>query len=231
MGSILEINLIGLKRKFSRDTLNTYSYLKINEENSIISINEEDNALLKVLKKELESLNDFDVYIDVGAGNGDTTLLLQKGYCFTFEPSERNYNHLLQNIALNPELKIIPFQRAISNCEHYYKIKEYKPEPINTLDSISIASKESNKITSTLDNLFLYIGLHIKVIKIDAEGFDYFVLEGAQQIINKFKPIIIVEKNCHTNSEYSENIIDFLLKNGYSIEEINRTDVIGRYKK
>lgn len=228
MTEIIEVNLMGLKRRFDKNTLNDYSYLKINDKNSIISVDEEDNTLLETLKKELEKLNDFDVYIDVGAGNGDTTLLLQKGFCFTFEPSERNFTHLIRNVALNPELKIIPIQRALSNCEYYYKINQQSL--FSTLDSISIAPKFHRKVTTTLDNFFFEFGLPIKLIKIDAEGCDYFILEGAQQIINKFKPIIVVEKNCHTNPEYSQHIVDFFIKNNYSIEEINRTDILGRYK-
>ena len=228
MSEIIEVNYMGLKRRFSKDTLNNYSYLKLNENNSMISIDAEDNSLLLTIKKELESFNDFDVYIDIGAGNGDTTLLIQKGFCFSFEPSERNFLHLLKNIKLNPQLKIIPIQRAMSNCEYYYKMNQ--ESSISTLDSISIAPKFHRKVTTTLDKFFFEFGLQIKLIKIDAEGCDYFILEGAQKIINRFKPIIIVEKNCQTNSEYSNNIIAFLVNNNYSIKDINRTDVIARHK-
>ena len=51
----------------------------------------------------------------------------------------------------------------------------------------------------------------IDMIKIDVDGIEFDILNGAKEIIKKFKPILIVE----TNDE--SRIIEFCLSNGYKI--------------
>ncbi len=76
----------------------------------------------------------------------------------------------------------------------------------------------------TLDDYVFTNKLKPDVIKIDVEGYEYFVLEGAVKIINKYNPIIILsyhpnllKKNGINNNKFMKLINDLRL----SLKNIN----------
>jgi len=84
----------------------------------------------------------------------------------------------------------------------------------------STLAKEIKVPTKTLDTLLKELNISkIDLIKIDTEGFEYEILEGAGETISKFKPKMIVDVH---SEELREKIIRFLLKN-YSLvyEKVN----------
>ena len=46
---------------------------------------------------------------------------------------------------------------------------------------------------STIDKTFSDFSGEVDLIKIDTEGWEYFVLKGGKQTINKYRPIILME--------------------------------------
>jgi FkbM family methyltransferase len=67
----------------------------------------------------------------------------------------------------------------------------------------------------TLDNLFYENDIHVDFIKIDTEGWEYFILQGGEKTIQKYKPFIQMEcsktnmKQCNVDvSEFERYIID-----------------------
>lgn len=78
--------------------------------------------------------------------------------------------------------------------------------------------------TLTLDEIS-YQFKNIGIIKIDVEGFEYFVLLGAKDIINKHKPLILIE----IWDVNKEKIFD-LMENqyGYNLELIEEQNYICR---
>ena len=63
---------------------------------------------------------------------------------------------------------------------------------------------------------------NISLIKIDVEGHEFEVLEGARNVIMKNKPIIIFEHNIGTNKNNIEDIERFLQNQEYTFFKINR---------
>jgi len=133
-------------------------------------------------------------YIDVGAAIGDTMLLLfhkcpgmiNQFYCFDgdkefFEYQKYNLrNHTngqIFNVLLSDE----------NNIEEKNLVRTH-------LGTASVLGNSTTK-TTTLDEVLFDSKLanNIDLIKIDVDGFDGKVIAGAEQIILKYKPVIIFE--------------------------------------
>ena len=67
--------------------------------------------------------------------------------------------------------------------------------------------------TTTLDSFFYDTDTKVDFIKIDTEGYEYYILQGGIKTINKYKPIIQLEWNkynliqCNVSEEMLDNII------------------------
>jgi UDP-N-acetylenolpyruvoylglucosamine reductase len=65
----------------------------------------------------------------------------------------------------------------------------------------------------------------IDFIKLDVEGFEYFVLAGGSNIIVQSKPLMFIElddSNMRENNKSAKELIDLLISFGY--KEIYRAD-------
>lgn len=155
-----------------------------------------DNEIYHLIKKILNTFEDKDVYIDVGAFVGDTCLFINKGRCFAFEPSVRNFLYLVKNCKLNPNRKIIPSMVAISDKQERYEVVEFKDRVDGSGSEDYIELGKGNFETDTIDNLFKCTS-SIKLIKTDTEGYDLKVLEGAKETIRIHRPIVILERECN----------------------------------
>jgi len=186
-----------------------------------------DDTSLNILKKFNPKLTTF---IDIGANIG-TTCIPAASFGFkviAYEANPLMASYLLQNISLNPNLKIIAFPLALGNIKNETIeifenmgnqgsssiIKEWSPGKqtkvkykthITTLDE-SIKTLEIRKN----ENL---------IIKLDVEGYEPEVIKGAMSTIKKYKPIILFENN--PSSIYSVNGIHQHLHNYkyYSVTE------------
>lgn len=143
-----------------------------------------------------------DIVVDVGANIGALTVpLAQKigpsGYMLAFEPQQYIYYILCGNIALNNLTNTHIFQRAVkekSNEIITIPIFDYEKEA--NFGSMSSAEKAdgiklgSPVKTIMIDDLKLSVP---KLIKIDVEGEEYNVLQGARSTIERSLPYLYVE--------------------------------------
>jgi hypothetical protein len=69
----------------------------------------------------------------------------------------------------------------------------------------------------TLDNIFYDNNIPVHFIKIDTEGWEYFILQGGENTIKKYKPFIQIEW-CEPNmAQCNVNMHDF---NRYIAEQL-----------
>lgn len=151
--------------------------------------------------------------VDVGAYIGDSTKWFEDaGFkCHAFEPMPDAFECL----KLNAHPDTICDNVAIGNGQTYATIDESE----GNLGGRSLLINIGDKIAPTLDSLFPY---GIDVLKIDAEGFEPFILEGAKETLKK-KPIVIIEINEEALSRFwfkPEDILKHL--EGYEFEEVYR---------
>lgn len=220
---IVNISINNITRTFDRFTLLDGGY-QIDK----IGYVHHDKEVFDMITRVAKTMNDDDIMIDVGAGVGDTSLWLEKGTCFAFEPSGRQYAHLLTNMKLNPNNNVVPIMNAVYSRQIHYKIVEGEHYGLDEIKEIDIEKNPTVGLPKAivLDEMFKDVP-NIRLIKIDAEGADFEVLKGAIGIIEKHKPVVIVEID-HVEKKKVEKI---LLDLDYSLVKSAGVNCIGVAKK
>jgi FkbM family methyltransferase len=196
------------------------------------------NAILNIL-------GEGDTFVDLGANEGYFSILASKkvgknGKVFSIEPQQRLWEVIEKNYELNycANATIIPY--AVSEKEERLIINLYPT--INTGAS-SLSNEENfgktrsnmrkkffgtqHIQTKQLDNLAedYHIG-KINLIKIDIEGFEFFALRSAKNLLkNKLIDHIFVEfhpSHLRDLGQSTEEIAAFLISFGY--EKSNKFD-------
>ena len=132
--------------------------------------------------------------LDIGANIGNHTMFfffecgIKKAYCF--EPIRSTFNILSQNISLNGLSNNVVLKNTAVGAENGTASIAHYDE--TNIGSTQIVLEKNGKIpVVSIDSLG--IKDDIKLIKIDVEGFEVFVLNGCLQTIVKHKPYIMVE--------------------------------------
>lgn len=185
------------------------------------------------LIRYLDSLNMLDwTCIDVGANVGAVALVLAKkvgnaGKIFAFEPGGPNLQRLHSNFALNPGLaavtEIVPNGVGSSRTELWWSEEEGNPGNA----SLGASGLHSVPVTTVDDFVRGRNIARLDFMKVDVEGMELDVFQGARESLLKFRPILYYE----TLSRYSDaqggsnfNKLDSFLAGecGYTLHEIDR---------
>lgn len=171
------------------------------------------------------------VCIDIGANKGDFIELILKNTknpkLYAFEPIPNLFSGLTQKYSSNVELYNLALGNHTEVRDFHLVLNDpawsgFKRQNVEGKLDIEIIKVEVEK----LDNLFVEIP-QIDFIKIDVEGAELYVLEGAKETILKHKPKILFEcANLHLkNYDYTaENIYDYITSElGLRIFSLNNT--------
>lgn len=151
---------------------------------------------IKLLKQVDELLPNNPVMLDIGANVGNHTLywLLKSPkkakHIYSFEVIDETYDILKKNIEINNlKNKVTLFNFGLSNTNSSAKILG---ESSSFLSCCAVMEKGDGGFQfKRLDD----VGIQEKIdfIKIDVEGQEIPVIEGAKNLLNRYKPIIWVE--------------------------------------
>jgi len=157
--------------------------------------------------------------IDIGAQVGLYSLyakFLPKSTFYSFEPFPETFNELNENIKLNDIHNIKTFNIAISDKDGETTLNtSINHNGLHTLGKTPLRFNDIKPLsvkTSTLDNIFNNTPIHF--IKIDTEGYEYFILKGGIEVIKKYKPIIQLEwnitnmKQCDVTESMMEELLE-----------------------
>jgi len=175
------------------------------------------------------------VVCDIGAHHGYFSLLMSKiigtgGYCFAFEPLSENYDCIVKTIQANSLTNITVEQLAVSNHSNQKELHTIPQEFAKSRFVNNIAPSEAYKFsktvivkTTSLDDYFKNCGIpRIDMIKIDVEGAESQVIVGAQSILNKYNPILIMEIHACGKDDLAKHPIVIDLEGiGYQIDVLN----------
>jgi FkbM family methyltransferase len=185
---------------------------------------------IRLAKFLIRNLKPMDTFIDIGAHYGYFSLLAnevmeQKGKIFSFEPSPNTYKLLKHNAALVKNIKAI--QQAVSNKEEqiiFYEFPNLYAE-YNTIDAnqfqqevwfAAYAPKKQEVQAITIDQLVIQEKIMPNIIKIDVEGAEYKVIEGAAQFLQSNSPKIAMEYVAsHRGNKEHTKAHHLLLEMGY----------------
>jgi FkbM family methyltransferase len=183
-----------------------------------------------------EFLRPGDVVIDVGGWQGDTALRYgfavgTTGAVIVFEPNRYIFPVLAANAELNRDkVRIIPCPFAAGE-KPGKMIFEYgdpgfnnggRHEGISPWRHGSVFKLEVEAVR--LDD---YVRQHypdlvdrLRFVKIDAEGYDRFVLESMRDLVTRTKPFLLVEVNKHNTRPQRLDLLGLLDDLGYGAERV-----------
>ena len=151
--------------------------------------------------------------IDVGANIGNHTIFFAKicnSKVFALEPLKHCFEILNQNIKLNKlEDSVTAIQKAAGRKAGKGNVIVVDPKNYGRTQVERNPTGEIELIA--LDELIL--DTEVSIIKIDVEGMEFDVLQGAKKLIKRFNPIMYVEAE---RPEDFKRINSFLSRFGYS---------------
>jgi FkbM family methyltransferase len=172
-------------------------------------------------------LRSGDMVIDAGANMGFYTLLSSilvgnSGRVYAIEPHPRIFKYLKGNLSLNKCENVSAYNVALGDHGGPANISDKRSD-----DQNSILKSSGTEIKMLkLDDLPLTNEL-IALFKIDVEGYEKFVLEGATEILKKVQCVIFESWDEHfSNYDYTtSDIFELLTNHGFHIFKIINNDI------
>jgi FkbM family methyltransferase len=136
-----------------------------------------------------------DTVVEVGANFGGHTLPLAhkvgpEGRVIAFEPTEYGYDRLMANMRLNPHLRNIEVHKRYLSETDNGEV-EVMITSRWAADGIGSDTRLSRFTSVTLDSVLGTRPVH--VLKIDVDGAEQSVLNGARHTITSNRPVLYVE--------------------------------------
>eukprot|EP00435_Cladocopium_sp_Y103_P076455 s1_g194.t1 len=153
--------------------------------------------------------SDF-VALDIGANIGVTSVILSHyladGHVYAFEPGRTIFDKLKINASTLPNVSV----ERLAVADHCGTVTFAE----NTAYG-HIAKEGDNVEAQTVDQIVARLGLErVDFIKIDVEGYESQVFQGAQETIQRFNPIIYFEFNSWCLMAYGDgHPLQFLREN------------------
>lgn len=194
--------------------------------------------------------NNPKVILDIGGHIGSHTVLYSKYIpnvkVHTFEPQKVLYDILNLNIKANQLTNVATYNVAVGHQEGsctmssmlydgYDVPVDYNTEQFLNYGGISLGTGGEAVKMITVDSLQLD---QCDYIKIDVEGAEPFVLEGAINTIRKYKPMIMFESNCKSvTPEMRESLgiapdkvidsaVNILQREGYTLKNLSEDNLL-----
>jgi len=172
-----------------------------------------------------------DVILDAGANVGYFSLLCArwmraKGVVHAFEPFPQTVRKFERNLELNPGLQpVVHLHRAaLSNfigtmgmC-----VPDQRNQGCNFLSSTGGLNVDVTTLDSFCENGQLS---RIDLIKIDVEGSEVALLQGAEQVLRRFRPVLMIEANPCALKNFGNaplDLIQAITRHGYRLSYAGR---------
>jgi FkbM family methyltransferase len=169
------------------------------------------------------------VCIDVGAQMGYLSLAMatsagRQTAVHAFEPEDINAARFRENMALNNIQNVQLHREAVSNIEgtlHLFLSKTANAGTHSTLYNERTVTEESIQIpATTLDAFARATNLpRLDLIKVDVEGAEFEVIQGADSVLRTYRPRVILELCDRLQIERglsSRQIKEFMVERDYS---------------
>lgn len=159
-----------------------------------------------------------DIFIDVGAHTGWYAIQAAKvigsaGHVIALEPDETNRGHLERNLSLNGITNYTAISAAAWSKSGSIR---WSPGEVSVWNKIDETKGSATVQTITLDELASQLSLsRLDWIKLDIEGAEVDAIEGAEQVLKRFHPILFIEIH-----ETLEPVKRLLAQFGYVIQKV-----------
>jgi len=161
------------------------------------------------------------IFIDVGSNIGTISLAVSTTFkdaqIFSFEANPTTYKNFLANLKLNKSKNISPFSIALGEENRFIQFEDRGTDDQNGVLENKTVKKSIKVEMKRMDDIFLFPS--IRLIKIDVEGYELFVLKGAIENL-KICEAIFFEFSQSNYSKYGYSglkILEFLNNLGFKI--------------
>ena len=170
------------------------------------------------------------VVIDIGANIGAQALPLARrlgrdSRVIAVEPADAAIARLRQNRDMNPELadRVTLVHQALGSGNAPLPGTFYARWPLTPVATVHPvhrgALERSTAVSSTLDRLVDDLGLsRVDLIKLDVDGHECAVLEGAAETLARYRPTVVLEWCPYLLREHGESpgrLVGLLTRHGY----------------
>jgi FkbM family methyltransferase len=136
-----------------------------------------------------------DIALDVGANLGWYSVILNRlsepgARIFAFEPDPENYRLLTKNLELNHATRVTPLNIALGDKPGLAQLHRYKAANSGR-HSLLTGNTAGSTVQVPVDTLRSFwdqqdLGTRrIRFLKIDVEGFEYYALRGAEDLLGR----------------------------------------------
>ena len=189
-------------------------------------------CVLDYQKSKLDSalgfVNNFTTAIDGGANYGIMSYNLNSKFSkiYAFEVDTPVRDCLIKNVEKFQLDNVVVCDCGLSDKEELVSLT-HKKNTFGTHINKEVAGTHTCK---TLDSFGL---TEVGFIKLDCEGYEPYILKGAEQTIKKYKPVILMEEKNYSKRYYGEEgnlAVELLLGWGYTMEVSWPKDCVMIYK-
>lgn len=160
-----------------------------------------------------------DVIVEVGANIGAITVPLANrvgaaGRVLAFEPQPLVFQMLCANVALNSLCNVECIPAAVGRQEDEVYVPKLRYDRPNNFGGVSLTTTPSGtKVRCVTLDEFLDLPA-LRLLKIDVEGMERLVLEGARETIRHFRPALFVEND---RLDRSQELIECIMALDYDL--------------
>ncbi|MBI2775489.1 FkbM family methyltransferase [Candidatus Dependentiae bacterium] len=202
-----------------------------------------DKHLIEKFYELLKKHDDYFVALDLGAQTGCFSLLAKffpNSKWYAFEPIEEAAGALKKNLALNDISNVFVYQMAAAD----FKGKAILKMPAMNAWGLACIGSNIERFTVVMEREIECVDLDsfvlaeniekVHFIKIDTEGAEFAILNGAKKMIMRDHPIIIMEYNeanmrqCGSSKEKINNLLSAF---GYEWKLVSSDDILCMPKK
>jgi len=173
-------------------------------------------------------VKNFTTAIDGGANYGIMSYNLNSKFSkiYAFEVDTPVRDCLKKNVEKFQLDNVVVCDCGLSDKEELVALNYLK----NTFGTYINKEVSGTNICKTLDSFEL---TEVGFIKLDCEGYEPYILKGAEQTIKKYRPVILMEEKNYSKRYYGEEgnlAVDLLLSWGYTMEVSWPKDCVMIYK-
>jgi FkbM family methyltransferase len=172
------------------------------------------------------ALKPGDTAVDVGANKGSYLLWLSRwvkhGQVVAFEPQVDLANYLREACRALSLTNVTVESKAVSNApgERILYLPHGERSSSASL-STRVADREACDNVPvpavTLDEYFATVRSRVKVVKIDVEGYERSVFQGAEKLLTEQSPLLVFEcENRHLAQGDVQDVFNYLIRLGYA---------------
>ena len=183
------------------------------------------NSIVETFLQKIHMIHDVDDYtnkvvVDIGAECGDTALFYASlnATVYSFEPIKSNYDDMIKNLSLNPELdaKITPINAAIGEDKI---LKFYQdPDTPNIGSSFVYNWRGKNAKITNVQGYSLETALekfninHVDLLKTDCKNCEFFFNKKSLEHVDMVKIETVTKNN---TGKHMEDLLSSLKKIGF----------------